>query len=125
MDYILGIDAGTSNVKAVLFDEGGREVRVASREAETVNNGGNWEEQDMFLVWEKVKDCVKELTASCSRAEMSTFPGLFAHSRDSMTMAIDSLAPLVKKSWSACTPSTLAIRLRQSFRKALLSRPGA
>ena len=42
MDYILGIDAGTSNVKAVLFDEGGREVRVASREAETVNNGGNW-----------------------------------------------------------------------------------
>ncbi len=35
MKYILGIDAGTSNVKAVLFDEDGHEVRVASRESET------------------------------------------------------------------------------------------
>lgn len=75
MDYILGIDAGTSNVKAVLFDEGGREVRVASREAETVNNGGNWEEQDMLLVWEKVKDCVKELTAS-GAADVSRIRGI-------------------------------------------------
>lgn len=64
MDYILGIDAGTSNVKAVLFDENGTEVQVASREAETINDGGNWEEQDMMLVWEKVKDCVKELTSA-------------------------------------------------------------
>lgn len=64
MDYILGIDAGTSNVKAVLFDENGTEVQVASREAETINNGGNREEQDMLMVWQKVKDCVKELTAS-------------------------------------------------------------
>ena len=37
MKYILGIDVGTSNVKAVLFDEGGQEVRVASRESETIN----------------------------------------------------------------------------------------
>lgn len=64
MDYILGIDVGTSNVKAVLFDEGGAEVKVASREAETINNGGNREEQDMLLVWEKVKACIRELVDS-------------------------------------------------------------
>ena len=66
MDYILGIDVGTSNVKAVLFDENGAEVRVASREAETINDGGNREEQDMLLVWEKVKACVRELASSRS-----------------------------------------------------------
>ena len=47
---------------------------MASREAETVNNGGNWEEQDMLLVWEKVKDCVKELTAS-GAADVSRIRG--------------------------------------------------
>ena len=31
MKYILGIDVGTSNVKAVLFDECGNEVRRAGR----------------------------------------------------------------------------------------------
>ena len=51
MKYILGIDAGTSNVKAVLFDEDGHEVRVASRESET-HGEGNHVEQDMDTVWE-------------------------------------------------------------------------
>ena len=54
MKYILGIDVGTSNVKAVLFDEGGQEVRVASRESETINGAGNHVEQDMYVVWEKI-----------------------------------------------------------------------
>lgn len=63
MEYILGIDAGTSNVKAVLFDMEGKEVAVASRESKTINNGGNWEEQNMLFVWEKVKQCIKEIMA--------------------------------------------------------------
>ena len=60
MDYIMGIDVGTSNVKAVLFDEKGTEIQVASRVSETINDGGNNEEQDMTLVWEKVKACITE-----------------------------------------------------------------
>ena len=64
MECILGIDVGTSNVKAVLFDGNGTEVQVASRESETINDGGNWEEQDMLLVWDKVKSCIKELIDS-------------------------------------------------------------
>ena len=30
--YLMGIDVGTSNVKAVLFDESGKEITYASRE---------------------------------------------------------------------------------------------
>ena len=64
MDYIMGIDVGTSNVKAVLFDEKGTEIQVASRVSETINDGGNNEEQDMTIVWEKVKACITELMDS-------------------------------------------------------------
>lgn len=64
MRYILGIDVGTSNVKAVLFDEEGREVCVASRESEMFHEGGNHAEQDMNAVWENVKACVKEVVGA-------------------------------------------------------------
>lgn len=64
MKYILGIDVGTSNVKAVLFDEGGNEVSVSSQESRTINGAGNQVEQDMELVWENVRYCVKEVMAS-------------------------------------------------------------
>ena len=61
MKYLLGIDAGTSNIKAVLFDEAGNEVGVASRENETFQEAGNCEEQDMEAVWENMKACLKEI----------------------------------------------------------------
>lgn len=64
MKYILGIDAGTSNVKAVLFDENGTEVSVSSRESEMIHTGGTRVEQDMKAVWEKVKSCIKDVTNS-------------------------------------------------------------
>ena len=61
MKYLLGIDAGTSNIKAVLFDENGHEVGIASRENETFQEAGNCEEQDMNAVWENAKACLKEI----------------------------------------------------------------
>lgn len=64
MKYILGIDVGTSNVKAVLFDECGAEVSVSSRESKTINGAGNQVEQDMNIVWEKVKSCIKDVAES-------------------------------------------------------------
>ena len=51
MKYSLGIDVGTSNVKAVLFDEFGQEAGVASQESKTLNGAGNQVEQDMLTVW--------------------------------------------------------------------------
>lgn len=64
MRYILGIDVGTSNVKAVLFDEMGEEIKVASRESETLNGSGNQVEQNMNDIWDKVTCCVKEVVES-------------------------------------------------------------
>lgn len=75
MRYILGIDVGTSNVKAVLFDECGTEVCVSSRESKTINGAGNQVEQDMNIVWEKVKNCIKDV-AENSGTEKESIIGI-------------------------------------------------
>ncbi len=64
MGYLIGIDAGTSRVKAVLFDLEGYEVKLAYRDNEPllVANGGV--EQDMNVLWKKVLDCLVEVTAN-------------------------------------------------------------
>ncbi len=60
MKYLIGIDAGTTNVKAVLFDEEGNEVCVKSFADEVLRStNGNTAEKDMNVVWEKVKACLK------------------------------------------------------------------
>ena len=61
MKYIIGIDAGTSNVKAVLFDVDGAEVLVESLENEPIYIGDTEVEQNMNILWEKVALCIKML----------------------------------------------------------------
>lgn len=68
MDYILGIDVGTSNVKAVLFDTDGNEIFVSCCESQTFYNG-NFVEQDMLAVWENVYACVKSVADIISKGE--------------------------------------------------------
>jgi erythritol kinase (D-erythritol 1-phosphate-forming) len=60
----LCIDAGTSLVKCVAFDEEGVERRVASAETVVANPHPGWAEQDMLGVWRAVADTVHEVVAS-------------------------------------------------------------
>ena len=59
MKYIIGIDAGTSNVKAVLFDVDGNEILVETLENEPIYIGDTDVEQNMNILWEKVALCIK------------------------------------------------------------------
>lgn len=59
--YLIGVDCGTTNVKAVLYDERGSELRVASRKNE-VNAHGVCSEQDMEMLWRNVSACLREMT---------------------------------------------------------------
>ncbi|MBP3039443.1 carbohydrate kinase [Bacillaceae bacterium Marseille-Q3522] len=59
MKYIIGIDAGTSYVKAVLFDTQGNEIMVQASENEPIYLGKAEVEQDMNVLWEKVALCIK------------------------------------------------------------------
>ena len=64
-------------------------------------------------------------TASCSIADIRTSPGVLAHSREDMTMPIDSVAPLVKNMFELFTPRTSATLARADSSSLWLSRPAA
>jgi sugar (pentulose or hexulose) kinase len=59
----LCIDAGTSLVKCVAFDEDGAERRVASAETVVANPQPGHAEQDMLGVWRAVADTVQDVVA--------------------------------------------------------------
>lgn len=63
-NYFLGLDAGTTVIKAVLFDEEGRFVQEASRENEIIflENGGA--EIDLEAYWQSVAACILEVMGS-------------------------------------------------------------
>lgn len=63
MNYIIGIDAGTSNVKAVLFNENGHEVFVKSLVNEPIRIGDSYVEMDMDILWDKTKTCIQQLVS--------------------------------------------------------------
>ena len=60
-EIIIGIDAGTSVIKAVAFDLSGQQIAQASRRNEynTLANGGV--EQDMIRTWQDTINTLKEL----------------------------------------------------------------
>jgi sugar (pentulose or hexulose) kinase len=61
--YLLGIDAGTSVIKSVLFDVRGGEVAVARREMPVRHPHPSWSEVDMDRVWELARETVREVCA--------------------------------------------------------------
>lgn len=61
MKYLIGIDAGTTSTKAVLFDVEGKELKISSRETLPIHRGEVYVEQDMDLTWEKVKETLQEI----------------------------------------------------------------
>ena len=60
-EYVLGIDIGTTSVKAVLLSSEGRIVDEASRPHDLVSLHPGWAEEDASVWWQNAKDCISEL----------------------------------------------------------------
>ncbi|MDR2478039.1 MAG: carbohydrate kinase [Treponema sp.] len=58
--YIIGIDCGTTSVKALAYDEQGNEICAVDRGNEVISSGV-CNEQDMEKLWQNVTWCVKTL----------------------------------------------------------------
>jgi gluconokinase len=60
MDYVIGIDIGSSNIKAVAFDDGAMPLADASLPCSFLVNQGNrlWQEQDPAAIFSSVLQCV-------------------------------------------------------------------
>ena len=61
-DLLIGVDAGTSVLKAVAFTLAGEQVAVAARPNAYDNLGGGRIEQDMARTWRDCAETLAELT---------------------------------------------------------------
>lgn len=58
MNYLMGIDLGTSGTKTVLFDEKGGAIASATVEYPLIQPENAWAEQDPNLWWSAVKETI-------------------------------------------------------------------
>ncbi len=61
--YFIGLDSGTSGIKAVLFDTQGNEIFKKGFPLTAIQPVENWFEEDVGEIWEKAKACIQEITA--------------------------------------------------------------
>ncbi|HJA11517.1 MAG TPA: carbohydrate kinase [Candidatus Mediterraneibacter merdipullorum] len=60
--YLIGIDRGTTNIKAAVYDLKGNEIKVKSHPCEKVKNPvPGYAEQDMEQMWKDTSDTIKML----------------------------------------------------------------
>ncbi len=74
-NFFMGIDAGTSVVKSVVFNGEGKEAATSRRKVPVETPRSGWAEQDMDLVWEKVKETIREVLQQ-SKIDPSTIAGV-------------------------------------------------
>jgi xylulokinase len=58
MKYLLGIDIGTSGIKAVLFDETLNQIISATVNYEMQQPFPSWAEQDPKVWWDSTCQCI-------------------------------------------------------------------
>lgn len=61
MNYLLGVDLGTSGTKTVLFDEQGTVIASALREYPLMQPKNGWAEQDPDLWWQASAETIREV----------------------------------------------------------------
>ena len=59
-ECVIGIDVGTMETKAVVFDREGQELGSSSREIAIYFPHQGWVEQDLEEMWEKTASCIKD-----------------------------------------------------------------
>lgn len=58
--YLLGIDNGSTMIKAAVFGTDGQEVSVASRKGDWLSPQPGWSEADMEVLWQLTAEAVRE-----------------------------------------------------------------
>ena len=75
MKYLVGLDVGTSNVKAVLFDTEGNELKASVHETVVMTSNKYYSEQDMMQVWEQCAGAIKDVV-TCGIASPDDILGI-------------------------------------------------
>jgi xylulokinase len=68
---LLGIDAGTTGCKAVVFSMDGRQIASAYREYDLQRPSPGWAELDAVEVWGKIKETIRQVAAQTNSDPVS------------------------------------------------------
>ena len=64
MRYWIGVDCGSTSIKAGLYDANGREIGTARKNLAVISARPGWAERDPELVWQRACDVIRELLST-------------------------------------------------------------
>ncbi len=88
-NYLIGMDLGTTNVKAILMGEDGNIVASASRENHLIFPGPNMVEQSADEWWDNASSILREITAAAGPEVVSRVRGISVSSQTVSMLPVD------------------------------------
>lgn len=88
-NYLLGMDCGTTNIKAIILGEDGTVVASASRPSRFILPGPNMQEQDASEWWSNTKEIFKSLTEQVDRSIVRKIRGISISSHTVSMLPVD------------------------------------
>ncbi len=96
--YLLGMDLGTTNIKATLFDEEGNAVSSASSSGyKLIFPGPNMVEQDPNEWWAAATDILKKITSAVGESVVSNICGISVSSHIVSMLPLDRDGNILRK----------------------------
>ena len=97
--YIIGVDAGTSQIKAVLFDLGGGELTAHAVPIQIESPSPDTAEQDMGAIWAHAVDCIRQVARELDPEQCA---GIGITAQGDGTWMIDAAGEPVRPGISWC-----------------------
>ena len=88
-NYLLGIDLGTTNVKAIILDENGNVCSTASEANHLIFPGANMVEQDPEEWWKNTVLILRKITAAVGEAVVKKIRGICVSSQTVTMLPVD------------------------------------
>lgn len=88
-NYLVGIDLGTTNVKAIILDENGAVAASASRENSLIFPGSGMVEQDAGLWWKNTSEILREITSAAGSTITKRIRGISVSSQTVTMLPLD------------------------------------
>ena len=89
-NYLLGMDCGTTNIKAVILGEDGTTVAEASRPSRFLSPGPNMQEQDANEWWSNTVDIFRTLTEKAGADVVKRIRGISISSHTVTMLPVDA-----------------------------------
>lgn len=90
MNYLIGMDCGTTNIKAIIMDGNGSIIASASRPSSFISIGISGREQDANEWWENSADIFKELTQKAGAEVVQNIKGICISSHTVTLLPVDT-----------------------------------